>query len=102
MEKGLVSKYNSKTRIFPLPWQNKEQTKSIRQIESDIVDVNKIFKDLAMMVQTQGEVVEAIESKVEAATTQVTEAAQDVTKTLTYQVSKNLFILNGCITWAWP
>lgn len=37
----------------------------IRQLESDIVDVNKIFKDLACMVHDQGSLVDSIEENVE-------------------------------------
>ena len=38
-----------------------ERERSIRQLESDIVDVNTIFKDLATMVHEQGEMVDSIE-----------------------------------------
>ncbi len=45
--------------------QLQERERSIRQLESDIVDVNTIFKDLATMVHEQGEVVDSIEANVE-------------------------------------
>ncbi|KAG1651793.1 Syntaxin-7 [Nymphon striatum] len=35
----------------------KEREKSIKQLESDIVDVNTIFKDLATMVHEQGDII---------------------------------------------
>ncbi len=38
-----------------------ERERSIRQLESDIVDVNTIFKDLATMVHEQGEMIDSIE-----------------------------------------
>lgn len=68
----------------------KEREKSIRQIESDIVDVNKIFKDLATMVHAQGELIDSIEANVESATIQVTEGAQQISKARDYQVSCDL------------
>merc|ERR1719282_1692823 len=39
-----------------------ERERSMRQLESDITDVNTIFKDLATMVHEQGEVIDSIES----------------------------------------
>jgi t-SNARE complex subunit (syntaxin) len=38
-----------------------ERERSIRQLESDIIDVNTIFKDLATMVHEQGEMIDSIE-----------------------------------------
>ena len=34
-----------------------ERENAIRQLESDITDVNQIFKDLGMLVHEQGEVI---------------------------------------------
>lgn len=65
----------------------KEREKSIRQIESDIVDVNKIFKDLATMIHAQAELVDSIEANVESATIQVHEGAQQIHKARDFQVS---------------
>ncbi|XP_017778025.1 PREDICTED: syntaxin-7 [Nicrophorus vespilloides] len=42
-----------------------EQEQSIRQLESDINDVNQIFKELGAMVHEQGEIVDSIEASVE-------------------------------------
>ncbi|KAG9330873.1 hypothetical protein JZ751_021839 [Albula glossodonta] len=36
----------------------KERETNIRQLESDIMDVNQIFKDLAVMIHDQGEMIE--------------------------------------------
>jgi len=47
--------------------QLQERERSIRQLESDIVDVNTIFKDLATMVHDQGETIDSIEENVGAA-----------------------------------
>ena len=65
----------------------REREKSIRQIESDIVDVNKIFKDLATMIHAQAELVDSIEANVESATIQVHEGAQQIHKARDFQVS---------------
>jgi t-SNARE complex subunit (syntaxin) len=65
----------------------RDREKSIRKIESDIVDVNQIFKDLATMIHAQGEVIDSIESNVETATIQVSEGATQITKARDYQVS---------------
>lgn len=64
----------------------REREKSIRQIESDIVDVNKIFKDLATMIHSQGEVIDSIEANVESATIQITEGADQLSKARMHQV----------------
>ncbi|KAJ4427068.1 hypothetical protein ANN_26867 [Periplaneta americana] len=42
-----------------------EQEQAIRQLESDISDVNQIFKELGAMVHEQGEVIDSIEASVE-------------------------------------
>lgn len=34
----------------------KEREKQIRQLESDILDINSMFKDVALMVHDQGEI----------------------------------------------
>jgi hypothetical protein len=69
--------------------QLQQREQSMRQLESDIVDVNTIFKvaskcslqltifsyigaqDLATMVHEQGDIVDSIESNIEATTVQV-------------------------------
>jgi len=66
----------------------REREKSIRKIESDIVDVNQIFKDLATMIHAQGEVIDSIESNVESATIQVQEGATQIAKARDYQAAK--------------
>lgn len=76
----------------------REREKSIRKIESDIVDVNQIFKDLATMVHAQGEVIDSIEANVESATIQVSEGASQIAKAREYQVLLFFLILFfGCI-----
>jgi len=57
----------------------------VRQLESDILDVNQIFKELATMVHEQGEVVDSIEANVESAQIQVEEGVRQVSQAATYQ-----------------
>lgn len=42
-----------------------EQEKAIRQLEGEISDANQIFKELAVLVHSQGEIVDSIEAHVE-------------------------------------
>ena len=43
----------------------REREDALRQLESDIVNVNEIFKDLAIMVHEQGDVIDSIEANVD-------------------------------------
>lgn len=71
----------------------RDREQAIRKIESDIVEVNQIFKDLATMVHEQGEVIDSIEANVETASIQVNEGAQQIAKARDYQVHiKNLWL----------
>lgn len=54
--------------------QLRERESALRRLENDIVDVNMIFKDLAVMVHDQGEVIDSIESNVENVQIRVHEA----------------------------
>ncbi len=58
--------------------------------QSDIVDVNTIFKDLATMVHEQGEVVDSIEGNVETAAVAVTEGADQLRQAEIYKVRRFL------------
>ncbi|CAG9839554.1 unnamed protein product [Diabrotica balteata] len=55
-----------------------EQEQSIRQLESDINDVNLIFKELGTLVHEQGEVIDSIEANVERTTDFVSQGAQQL------------------------
>lgn len=48
-----------------------ERERDIRALESNIVDVNQIFKELGTMIHAQGQVVDSIEASVENTTTVV-------------------------------
>merc|ERR1719192_2039359 len=62
-----------------------ERERSMRQLESDITDVNTIFKDLATMVHEQGEVIDSIESNIESTTVQVTTGTEQLRQAAVYQ-----------------
>lgn len=64
----------------------RQREQAIRQLESDILDVNQIFKELATMVHEQGEVVDSIEANIEHAHIQVEEGVRQVSQAATYQV----------------
>jgi len=62
-----------------------EREKSIHQLESDIVDMNTIFKDLATMVHEQGEMVDSIEVHVSEAQVRVGEGTQQLRQAEEYK-----------------
>ncbi|XP_060908338.1 syntaxin-7 [Labrus mixtus] len=64
-----------------------ERELSIRQLESDITDINDIFKDLGMMVHEQGDMIDSIEANVENADVHVQNATQQLARAAEYQRS---------------
>ncbi|XP_053393859.1 syntaxin-12-like isoform X2 [Mercenaria mercenaria] len=62
-----------------------ERESAIKQLESDIMDVNQIFKDLGMLVHEQGEVLDSIEANVEHATIHVEEGNKQLSAAQNYQ-----------------
>ena len=54
--------------------QLREREAALRKLENDITDVNMIFKDLAVMVHDQGEIIDSIESNVEQVQIRVNDA----------------------------
>jgi len=75
--------------------QLQDRERSIRQLESDIVDVNTIFKDLATMVHEQGTMVDSIEQNVESTDVRVHEGTEQLRQAETYRnrARKKKFIL---------
>ncbi|CAL4082946.1 unnamed protein product, partial [Meganyctiphanes norvegica] len=65
--------------------QLQERETQIRQLESDIMDVNQIFKDLATMVHEQGDMIDSIEANVESAQVHVSQGATQLQQARTYQ-----------------
>lgn len=64
-----------------------EREQSIRQLESDIVDINDIFKDLGMMVHEQGEMIDSIEANVERTDQNISSGMQQLARAAAYQSS---------------
>lgn len=62
----------------------REREESVRKLESDIVEVNHIFKDLATIIHNQGEIVDSIESSIFRATEEVSRGAQEVARARDY------------------
>jgi len=62
-----------------------ERERNVRQLESDIMDVNQIFKDLAAMVHDQGEMVDSIEANVETSAIRVNEGTEQLRQAERYQ-----------------
>lgn len=65
--------------------QLQEREQAIQQLESDIMDVNQIFKDLGTLVHEQGEIVDSIEANVESSHMRVSEGTQQLSKAMDYQ-----------------
>jgi len=65
----------------------KERQQALSELESDIVDVNQIFKELARIVHDQGELVDSIAHHVETAVIQVNQGASDVSRAVLLQAS---------------
>ena len=55
-----------------------DREKAMRQLESDIGDVNEIFKDLATLVHDQGEIIDSIESNIESTAVHVETGAEQL------------------------
>lgn len=66
--------------------QLQERERAVRQLESDILDVNTIFKDLATLVHEQGETIDSIEANVEATHIRVQDGNEQLRQAETYKV----------------
>ena len=62
----------------------RQREEAMKQLEADIVDVNHIFNELALLVHDQGETIDSIDANVEAVLTNVETAAQELHKADTY------------------
>lgn len=62
-----------------------EREAAIKQLESDITDVNQIFKDLGMLVHEQGEMLDSIEANVETTAVHVEEGRKQLSSAQKYQ-----------------
>ncbi|CAL8102031.1 unnamed protein product [Orchesella dallaii] len=77
--------------------ETRQREQAIRQLESDILDVNQIFKELATMVHEQGETIDSIEANIESAHIQVEEGVRQVSQAHTYQNKARIRKLQICI-----
>jgi len=68
--------------------QLQERERAVRQLESDILDVNTIFKDLATLVHDQGEVIDSIEANVESTHVRVQEGTEQLRQAENYKMMK--------------
>jgi len=62
-----------------------DRERAMRELESDITDVNTIFKELATIVHEQGEVIDSIESNIESTAVQVTTGTEELRAAAVYQ-----------------
>lgn len=80
-----------------------DRERAMRQLESDIGDVNEIFKDLATLVHDQGEIIDSIESNIESTAVSVengTQQLQQVGQTsspMMYAALISFLFLGGCL-----
>lgn len=73
----------------------REREEAVRRIESDIVDVNQIFNELAILVQDQGETIDTIDANIGTALNQVEEGTTQLQKAVVHQqkARKKMIIL---------
>ncbi|XP_022254137.1 syntaxin-7-like isoform X2 [Limulus polyphemus] len=65
----------------------REREQAVKKLESDIQDVNQIFKDLASLVHEQGDIIDSIEANVESSAIQVEQGTQQLAKARQHQVA---------------
>ncbi|KAK2846254.1 hypothetical protein Q7C36_011108 [Tachysurus vachellii] len=92
---GIASPFESETQTQTQSYDDgiteedlhliQERETAIRQLESDITDINEIFKDLAVMVHEQGDMIDSIEANVESAEVHVQSATQQLASAANYQ-----------------
>ncbi|XP_049562590.1 syntaxin-12-like [Orcinus orca] len=63
----------------------KDRETAIQQLEADILDVNQIFKDLAMMIHDQGDLIDSIKANVESSEVHVERATDQLQRAPYYQ-----------------
>lgn len=65
----------------------RERDDALVKLESDISDVNQIFKDLSVLVHEQGEVIDTIEDNVVSAAVHVEQGTEELQKARKHQTS---------------
>lgn len=66
--------------------QVKGRQNQLQNLEQDIVDLNSVFKDLALIVHEQGDIIDNIASNIEETEQTVIGASQQLKEASTYQV----------------
>ncbi|XP_069813126.1 t-SNARE domain-containing protein 1 isoform X5 [Dendropsophus ebraccatus] len=69
--------------------QIRQKEEAIKQIESDMLDVNQIMKDLASIVYEQGHDIDSIEANIESASSHVESANRQLAKASQHQTLRN-------------
>lgn len=89
LEQALIQddKLNEQVQLEADVASAKEREMRLRQIEEDVLNVNEIFQDLAVLVHDQGQVVDSIESNIEQAHAQVGEGNKALRQAVSYQKS---------------
>ncbi|CAI8047927.1 Syntaxin-7 [Geodia barretti] len=65
--------------------QLEEREREMRQLETDILDINDIFRDLGTMVHDQGELTDNIETQVETAAVRVESGNKQLEKAVRHK-----------------
>ncbi|CAF0912173.1 unnamed protein product [Rotaria sp. Silwood1] len=65
----------------------RERDEQLRQIETNIVEVNELFKDVAQIVHSHGGIIDSIGEHIADAETHVESGNQKLTKAVSYQTS---------------
>ncbi|KAL1505218.1 hypothetical protein ABEB36_004832 [Hypothenemus hampei] len=65
-----------------------EREETVKKIESDILDINQIMRELGSMVHEQGETIDTIENSIDHAVGNVSEGAEQLVKASRYQTSR--------------
>ncbi|XP_046704508.1 syntaxin-12 [Silurus meridionalis] len=81
--------FQSQVEEEPITYEDleliKERETNIRQLEADIMDVNQIFKDLAVMIHDQGDIIDSIEANVESSVVHVEHGTEHLQRAAYYQ-----------------
>jgi t-SNARE complex subunit (syntaxin) len=62
-----------------------EREEGIKQIEKTVLEVNEIFRDVANLVQEQGQMIDNIESNIEVSVSDVSQGVEEIKKASDYQ-----------------
>jgi vacuolar-type H+-ATPase subunit I/STV1 len=64
----------------------KQRQEQMHQLETDIVDLNSVFKDLAVLVQDQGEVIDSIETNINTTELTIIDSNKQLVQATKHQV----------------